>query len=271
MTTRAELDDGRMTLVEHLTELRSRLIKAVLAVAAGAVLAFVFYRHIFSALIEPYCRSLSDEARRLAIETTGDPDGSCKLVARDPLEGFGVRLTVATYSGIALAMPVILWQLWRFIAPGLYKHERKYARGFVISGAVLFLFGGLLSYWTLPKALRWLADIGGNDLVTEYSPKFYLSFVVKMIVGFGIGFEFPILLCFLQMIGVVTPQLLRRYWRHAVVGIVALVAVVTPSGDPISLTVLSVPMYLFYEISILYGRMWQRRRAKHSPAGGAAA
>ena len=253
-------DDGRMTLVEHLVELRSRLIKAVLAVAVGAIVAFVFYEQIFQVLIEPYCSSLSESARRTAIALTGDPNGSCKLVARDPLEGFGVRITVATYSGIALAMPVILWQLWRFIAPGLYKHERKYARGFVLSGVLLFAMGGALSYWTLPKALVWLADIGGNDLVNQYSPKFYLSFIVKMIVGFGIGFEFPILLCFLQMIRVVSPQVLRKYWRHAVVGIVALVAIVTPSGDPISLTVLSIPMYLFYEISILYGRMWQRRK-----------
>ncbi len=92
-----------------------------------------------------------------------------------------------------------------------------------------------------------------------------------MIVGFGIGFEFPILLCFLQMIGVVSPQLLRKYWRHSVVGIVFIVAVVTPSGDPISLTVLSVPMYLFYEISILYGRLWQRRKRKDAELRGSTA
>jgi sec-independent protein translocase protein TatC len=269
MAPATELDDGRMTLVEHLTELRSRIIKAVVAVLAGAVVAFVAYNHIFRFLIEPYCSSLSDEARRTAIALTGDPDASCKLVARDPLEGFGVRITVSTYTGISLAMPVILWQLWRFVAPGLYRHERKYARGFVVSGALLFAMGAGLAYWTLPKALQWLADIGGQDLVSQYSPKFYLSFVVKMMVGFGIGFEFPILLCFLQMVGVVTPQWLRKYWRHSLVGIVALVALVTPSGDPISLTVLSVPMYLFYEIAILYGRLWQRRKRKAGASAGA--
>ncbi len=138
MTEPVQIDDGRMTLVEHLKELRNRLIKAVLAVAVGAIVAFIFYEQIFQVLIEPYCKSLSDEARRAAIALTGDPAGGCKLVARDPLEGFGVRITVATYTGIALAMPVILWQLWRFIAPGLYKHERKYARGFVISAFLLF-------------------------------------------------------------------------------------------------------------------------------------
>lgn len=271
MAGTTEIDDGRMTLVEHLTELRSRLIKSVLAVALGAIVAFVLYDHIFQVLIEPYCASLSDQARANAIALTGDPDAGCKLIARDPLEGFGVRMTVAAYSGIALAMPVILWQLWRFIAPGLYKHERKYARGFVISGVILFALGGGLSYWTVPKALDFLNTIGGDDLTVAYSPRPYLSFIVKMIVGFGIGFQFPILLCFLQMIGVLSPTTLRKYWRHAAVGIVALVAVITPSGDPFSLTILSVPMYLFYEISILYGRMWQRRKRKADVQQGAAA
>lgn len=271
MSGTKELDDGRMTLVEHLGELRNRLIKAVLAVAVGAVIAFVLYDHIFQVLIEPYCASLSDEARAQAVVITGNPEAGCKLIARDPLEGFGVRMTVAAYSGIALAMPVILWQLWRFIAPGLYKHERKYARGFVVSGVLLFLLGGGLSYWTVPKALDFLNTIGGDDLTVAYSPRPYLSFIVKMIVGFGIGFQFPILLCFLQMIGVVSPQTLRKFWRHAVVGIVALVAIITPSGDPFSLTVLSLPMYLFYEVSIFYGRMWQRRKRKAGAAEGASA
>ena len=261
MTT-THADDGRMTLIEHLVELRNRLIKSVVAVGLGAILCFVFYGPIFRVLVQPYCDSLSDTVRANAFALTGNPEASCKLVARDPLEGFGVRMTVATYGGISLAMPVILWQLWRFIAPGLYRHERKYARGFVVSGAGLFALGGALAYWSVPRALEFLNTIGGDDLVVAYSPRPYLSFIVKMIVAFGIGFEFPILLCFLQLIGVVTPQILRKFWRHSLVGIVILVAVVTPSGDPITLTVLSVPMYLFYEVSIMFGLLLQRRKRK---------
>lgn len=269
MTTTVPADDGRMTLVEHLVELRNRIIKAVVAVGIGAIVCFVFYGPIFRVLVQPYCDSLSDKARSAAALLTGDADASCKLIARDPLEGFGVRMTVAAYGGISLAMPVILWQLWRFIAPGLYKNERKYARGFVFTGVLLFALGGGLAYWSIPRALEFLNSIGGNDLAVAYSPKPYLAFIVKMIVAFGIGFEFPILLCFLQLINVVTPQFLRKYWRHAVVAIVVLVAVVTPSGDPITLTVLSVPMYVFYEISIVFGRLQQRRRRKSAKAEAA--
>lgn len=262
---------GRMTLVQHLTELRNRLIKSVAAVALGAIVCFVFYHPIFRVLVRPYCNSLSASARAAAQRLTGDANTDCKLILRDPLEGFGVRMTVATYGGLSLAMPVVLWQLWRFIAPGLYRNERKYARGFVLSGVLLFALGGGLAYWSVPNALNFLNKIGGNSLAVAYSPKPYLSFIVKMIVAFGLGFEFPIILCFLQLMGVVTPQFLRKYWRHSLVGIVILVAVVTPSGDPITLTVLSVPMYLFYEVSIIFGRLQQRRKRKAAAALGAAA
>jgi sec-independent protein translocase protein TatC len=256
-------DDGRMTLVEHLTELRSRLIKCALAVAVGAVICWIFYDPIFRALIDPYCASLTDETRTATGALLGE---DCRLLQTDPLEGFSVRLTIAGYGGLALAMPVILYQLWRFIAPGLYKHERRYALPFVLTGAALFLLGGALAYWSVPRALEFLNNIGGPNLIQVFSPKPYLSFMTKMIIAFGIGFEFPILLCFLQMAGVVTPGALSRARRYAAVGIVALVAVITPSGDPITLIVLSVPMYLFYEISIVYGRLWHRRRRRREAA-----
>src|SRR5688500_16098325 len=159
-------------------------------------------------------------------------------------------------------MPVIFWQLWRFIAPGLYKHERRYAVPFVVLGALLFALGGALAYWTLPKALDFLISIGGPDLITVYSAKPYLSLITKMMVAFGLAFEFPLLLAFLQMIGVVTPQGLAKQRRYAAVGITILVAVITPSWDPITLCVLAGPMYLFYEASIIFGKIWLRRRER---------
>jgi sec-independent protein translocase protein TatC len=195
---------------------------------------------------------------------------NCGLLVTNPLEGFGLRTTIALYGGIALAMPVILWQAWRFIAPGLYKHERRYAVPFVVLGAVLFALGSALAYWTIPKALDFLISIGGPDLITVYSAKPYLSLIIKMMVAFGLGFEFPLLLAFLQMVGVVKPQGLAKARRYAAVGIVVLVAVITPSGDPISLCVLAAPMYLFYEGSIIFGKIWVRRRAR-KPAVATAA
>jgi sec-independent protein translocase protein TatC len=264
----AELEHGRMTLIEHLTELRTRLVRSLLAIAAGATVCWIFYEPIFNFLLEPYCRALPDAVD--GDTTTLLTRNECGLLVTNPLEGFGLRTTIALYGGIALAMPVILWQAWRFIAPGLYKHERRYAIPFVALGALLFLLGGALAYWTMPKALDFLIAIGGPDLITVYSAKPYLSLIVKMIVAFGIGFEFPLLLAFLQMVGVVTPQALARSRRYAAVGITAMVAVITPSGDPVTLCVLAVPMYLFYEVSIIFGRIWLRRRARKPSVATAA-
>ena len=258
-----ELDQGRMTLIEHLTELRSRLIKCAVAVAIGAVVCWFAYPWILDQLIQPYCDLFGeDDVSPFATETTGE----CPLLQTNPLEGFSVRMTIAGYGGLALAIPVILWQLWAFITPGLYAHEKRYAAPFVIVGAFLFLLGGGLAYWSIPRALSFLADIGGPNLIQAFSPGPYLGFVVKMIVAFGIGFEFPLLLVFLQMIGLVHNETLRRGRRFAAVGIVVLAAVITPSGDPFTLLVMSVPLYLLYEGAIIFGRLRERRRRKRSAA-----
>ncbi|MCB0993733.1 MAG: twin-arginine translocase subunit TatC [Acidimicrobiales bacterium] len=250
-TTSDPLDSGRMSLVEHLTELRNRIIKAVLAVAVGAVVCWIVYNPILDFLLEPYCDI--------------NP-GSCDLIVTDPLESFSVRMTVAGYGGIALAMPVLLWQVWRFIAPGLYPHERKYASLFTALGVILFALGAGLAYYSLPRALDFLVEVGGGNLVTLYRADRYLSFVVKMMLAFGVGFEFPLVLVFLQMMGLVHYSSLGRQRRYALVGIVVLVAVLTPSGDPFTLLLLSVPMYLFYEASIAYGWIRERRRRRRERA-----
>jgi sec-independent protein translocase protein TatC len=247
-------DDGRMSLMEHLTELRSRIIKIVLALGIGMLVAFVLYDPIFELLLEPY------------VDECGNALAECgKLVATDPLEPFGVRMKVALYGGVFLAMPVILWQVWRFITPGLYAHERRYAIPFMASALTLFLLGAGIAYYTLPQALSFLQQIGGDEIVTAYSPTKYLTLITYMMLAFGIGFEFPIVLVFAQMIGVLTPAVLRRVRRFAIVGIAVLVAVITPSGDPFSMLALTLPMVLFYEVSILIGRAIERR--KSTPAG----
>ncbi len=251
--------EGRMTLVEHLRELRDRLIKSLVAVAVGALVAWVAYNRIFDILIHPY-KDLCDSAT--------DTLTNCRLIATDPLEGFTVRLKIATYGGIAIAMPVLLWQLWRFITPGLYPHEKRYAVPFVASAVALFVMGASIAFWTMPKALQWLSSIGGSNLVAAYRPASYFQLVTYMMLAFGAGFEFPILLVFLQMAGIVTTSKLREWRRYAIVVIAVIVAVITPSGDPISMLALCVPMWLFYEASIVIGRMRERRRAK-APAPAA--
>jgi sec-independent protein translocase protein TatC len=157
-------------------------------------------------------------------------------------------------------MPVVLWQVWRFVSPGLYENEKRYAVPFMVSGLLLFLLGASLAYWTLPRALEFLNDIGGSEIETNYRPGSYIQLVTYMMLAFGVGFEFPILLVFLQLAGILEPATLRRFRRYAIVLITVLVAVITPSGDPFSMLALSVPMVLFYEASILIGRLITRRR-----------
>ena len=238
-----------MTLVEHLTELRSRLVKSILAVVVGASVMWFLYRPAFRWLIE-------------VLQETCTSVQQCDIIQTDPLQGFSTRMTFSGYGGVALAMPVILWQLWRFVMPGLYPKERRLALPFTATAVLLFVIGAGLSLWTLPKALDFLIGVGGEDFSQFYTPDRYVAFTVKMMVAFGIGFEFPIFLVFLQLAGLVTPKKLSSLRRYAYVGIVVLVAVLTPSGDPISLAALAVPMVLFYESSILLGRLSLRRKRK---------
>ena len=244
-------DEGRMSLVEHLTELRTRIIRSVIAIAVGAVVGWIFFPQIIDFILEPYCDSIADNAR---------PD--CTLRVDEPLESLSTRMMVAGYVGIGLAVPVWLWQAWRFIAPGLYPHERRHGITFVFLGVILFASGAALAFWTLPRALEFLIDIGGPDFFAEFRARAYIEFVIKMMLAFGLGFEFPLVLVFLQILGVVTHQALAKQRRLAIVGIVILVAVITPSGDPISLIALAGPMYLFYEGAIIFGKLRSRRRAK---------
>ncbi len=251
---------GRMTLVEHLSELRRRLIISMIAIACGFVVCWVFYPQILDFLVAPYCEVVPPDAEGL------DTPGSCRLLVLDPLEPFSVRVSLAGYGGMALAMPVLLWQAWRFITPGLYARERRHSAAFVLLATLLFAGGVALAFWTIPRALGFLAEIGGDDLVSFFSPRRYLSFVVKMALAFGLAFEFPIVLMFGQITGIIPTRTLQRIRPWAIVGIVVVAAVITPTGDPFTLLILSGPMYAFYELSILFGVLRQRRRDREEEA-----
>ena len=241
---------GRMSLMEHLVELRSRLIKCFVAVAIGALAGWLLYNPVLDVLRQPL-EQLAD-----------DPNVSSKFLSLDPLEIFMLRIKMSTYLGLALAMPFLLWQLWQFIAPGLYQNERRYAGAFVGSATVLFVLGAAIAYFTLPQALGFLQSVGGDNIEYQYSLESYITLILYMMLAFGVGFQFPIVIVFLQLVGLVEPQQLAKFRRFAVVIIFAVAAVITPSADPISLVALAVPMVLFYEISILIGRLIGRRRRR---------
>ena len=246
-STRA--DDGRMTLVEHLAELRRRVMICIVAVAVGGVVVFVLWGPIIRFLSEPY----ADVTRSADL-----PDGR-RLIFTDPVEAFMVRLKVAGFGGIALAMPVLLWQVWRFVTPGLHPREKRYAVPFLLTSLALFALGATVAWLTFPRALDFLVnDVAGSELDPFLSAGKYLSLVTLMMLAFGAAFEFPILLVFLLLAGVTSTATLRRGRRWAIVFIVTAAAVITPSQDPYSLAFMALPLYLFYETSIVIGRLMKR-------------
>jgi len=244
-----------MSLADHLRELRYRLVVSVLAVVVLMIPAWFLYPWLIDVLNEPYCDAL----------LSADPGADCNFLVTNLLDPFSLRLKVAGYGGLFMAMPVILWQLWRFIAPGLYRRERRYALAFTLTSLTLFASGAGVAYVTLSKAVDFLVRIGGSDIDIRSGPVEFVRLSLFMMLAFGVGFLFPVVLVALQMIGVVSPQQLSRWRRHTILAVVVIAAAITPSGDPFTLAALSVPMYLFYEISLLIGRLVVRRRARRDP------
>ena len=247
-------DPGRpMTMVEHLQELRRRIVISVLALAVGAIAGWFVYGPVFNFLIHSYtvaCQHLPKVRR--------PPQGCNAVVVSGVVEPFLIRLKVSTYSGLALALPVVLFQLWRFITPGLTQKERRLAVPFVFSSLVLFALGGFFAFLTLPKGLNFLLGFGGAHIVPLLSATRYISFVILLTLAFGVSFEFPLVLIFLAWVGVVSSQKLRSWRRFAILFIVIFAAVITPSQDPFTLLAMSIPMVVFYEITIWITKLMKR-------------
>jgi sec-independent protein translocase protein TatC len=237
-------DDGSMTVYEHLTELRRRLVISILAIVVGAIAVFVVSDDIIEWLKEPYCDAIDAS--------------QCRLIYTNVLDGFVTRLAVAGYGGFVLAFPVVITQVWRFVSPGLQPNERRYALPFILSSIVLFAGGVAVALLTLPKALEFLLEIGGDGTQPLLAVKSYVTFVALMSVAFGISFEFPVAIMLLLLAGIVTTERLRKSRRIAFLLIVVFAAVITPSQDPFSLFFMAAPMYIFYEAAIVLGRILKK-------------
>lgn len=246
----AEREGASMALGDHLRELRTRLLICVGTVVAMLIPAWFLYPWLIDILNAPYCEALRNI----------DPRSSCKFLETNLLDPFTLRMRVAGYGAIFLAMPVILWQLWRFIAPGLYRKERRYALAFTVSATILFALGAFVAYFTLTQAVNFLVTIGGPDVEIRSGIGNFVKLSMFMMLAFGVGFQFPVVIVALQMVGVVTPQRLSSWRRPAILIITIIAAGITPSGDPISMFALAIPMYIFYEASILIGRLLARRK-----------
>lgn len=232
-----------MTLAEHLTELRRRVLVSVAAFLVGATVAFLAYNWILALLKHPYC---DVSPHRCGFYITG------------PLDGLALRVKISAYGGMFLASPVWLWELWRFITPGLHPKEKRYAVPFIVASISLFALGCAVAFLIFPHALAWLGSIGGPTLTQILDPNKYLGLIVLLMVAFGVTFEFPVLLVSLELAGILSPQQLSSWRRWAIVAIVVLAGVVTPSSDPFSMMAMAVPLYVFYELSIIVGRVVRR-------------
>jgi sec-independent protein translocase protein TatC len=240
-----------MTVVGHLEELRRRLIVSVLAVSAGAIGAWFLYGRVFTLLSNPFCRFMRKHPD-LAVH----PQQPCELAFTSPVEPFLIKIKIVAFLGLALALPVVLYELWMFVTPGLTSRERRYAAPFVLSSLALFAVGSWFAILTLPKGLDFLLGFAGTTrIVAVLTIGKYIGFVILLIVAFGISFEFPLILIFLTLVGVLSSRKLRQGRRYALLAIAVAAAVITPSQDWFTMTALMVPLILFYELSILVSRL----------------
>jgi sec-independent protein translocase protein TatC len=239
---RAPANPGaEMTILEHVAELRDRLVKSSVALIVTTLIsAFLLYDQTFRFITRSYCEI--DPRYRI----TSAAGQSCGLLAQSPLEGLSIRIRLSLVLGLLIAMPVIAYQLWRFIAPGLKQSEKRFAIPFALASTLLFAGGVTIAFVTMPKAIGFLVAAGGEGLINFYAADRYLRFVMFMGLAFGLTFEFPLVLVFLSMAGVLSSQAMLRAWRPAVALIIVVAAVVTPSQDPISLFSMAIPMWIFY-------------------------
>jgi len=229
----AATDDGSiMSLVDHLGELRTRIFRSLLAVALGSVVGFIFAQQIIEFLVQPL------------------PEGGRELQVLDPGGAFLINLRIAFVVGVILAMPVILLQAWRFVAPGLTALERRIVRPWIPLALGFFALGVALAYVVLPYAVAFLVSFGSDVLVVRLAAGPYFDFVTTMFLAFGLVMEFPILLFGLSRVGLVTSDRLRRARRFVILGIAIFAAVVTPGGDLVSPFALGLTMYTLFELTL---------------------
>jgi len=258
--------DGRMALVEHLRELRNRLAVSLLALTICVVVALVLREQLFDLLKRPYCMT------EVAQEASRRSGNQCELFAFNPFEQFSVSLRVSLIAGVVASAPVWLYQLGAFITPALHRKEKRYAAAFLSAALVLFVTGTVFAYFTISRGLQFLLSFGGDGIVTLPSIQSYLSFVTLTLLAFGVAFLFPVIVLFLNFVGIFPTRQMRSWRRGMIVGIAVASAVLTPSQDPFTFMAMGVPLYGLYEGCIVIGRVRERAlRRRRSVEPGAQA
>ena len=248
-------DDGTMTLMEHLRELRTRIVRAVLAIVLATVGSFFFYNQIFDLLTDPFRTVVNDLAEEEGLDA--------RLTLTGVADAFTLQLKTCLVAGIVISSPYWLYQIWAFIVPGLHPRERRWTRVFASIAGPLFLLGVAVGYYVLPKGLSILLDFTPADVSNLIEVSRYLSFILRMLLVFGVAFEIPLFVVLLNLAGVITGRQLGRARGWIVLGTFVFAAVATPSTDPISMLFLAVPMTLLFLLSEGIARLIDRRRGVH--------
>ncbi|MFG2476818.1 twin-arginine translocase subunit TatC [Streptomyces fagopyri] len=260
--------EGRMPLAEHLRELRNRLAKAVLAIVVVTVVAAFFYNDIVNFVTKPVLDSVGCGKTFEELTKSSDKTQQCAAITINGLlTPFTLALKVSLMAGVVLASPVWLYQLWGFVAPGLHKHEKKYALAFVGTGVPLFLGGAFFAYKVLPttaKVLIGFTPHGVNNLLPLDD---LLDLVTRMVLVFGLSFELPLLLVMLNLTGIITGKRMLGWWRGMIMGITVFAAVATPSTDPLTMLALAVPIWVLYFGAVVFSLMNDRRKRRREAEG----
>jgi sec-independent protein translocase protein TatC len=236
------VDEGRMPFMEHLGELRVRIMRALYGLLAGTLIALPFSERMVDWLARP--------VTKLGYE----------LVFTAPAEAFWVQMKVGLIAGIFIAAPVILWQVWAFIAPGLHHHEKKYAVPFVLIGSIMFILGGVFSlYVVTPYALTFLLSYARPGLKPMITIQNHIDFLLKFTLAFGAVFELPLALTLLARMGVVTAKMLAKNRKYAILGAFIAGAILTPTPDAFNQTLMAGPLIILYEVGIVCARIFGKR------------
>lgn len=242
-----------MPLMEHLRELRNRLIIALLGLIAGIALGFVFYDAIWEFLARPYCSLRQAQQLR---------PGECTLLNLGVFSPFFTNLKVAALFGLVASSPIWLWQIWAFVTPGLYRNEKRYSLMFMGLAVPLFLGGAALAYLVMDTGLAILLSFTPSDVLTTLTIDEYLGYVLVMIVVFGISFELPLLMAFLNVIGVLPRSLVAKHRRMVIFVMFVFGAVATPTGDPFTMIALALPMVALFALAEVFMYVRERRLPK---------
>jgi sec-independent protein translocase protein TatC len=246
-------DDGAMTLWQHLREFQVRLFRAVLGIVAGSVVAFFFYDQIFGFVRAPF---------DLVVDQARAQGKNVQLVVSGVTDAFTLQLQIVVVAGLVLSLPIWLYQLWRFLAPGLKGTERRWAYGFVIAATPLFLLGATLAYRTMPSLLKLLLGFTPENVSNLINVNEYLGFIIQILIFFGIGALIPLIFVMLNFAGLMTGARLIKSWRWLVIGVLTFAAVATPTPDPFSMMLVALPFMAIVAVAVAIMVINDARRAR---------